>query len=150
MMPSHEPVIDPTTVVWEFESDGMPTGSLYVAAVIPRPPDDLPEQQPGVVGPQHLVGLSIDRMVDMLASTLQDRYLRPERERLFGIIATSAPDSTKADDATSRLIALEELDFPFSLYACIVPGTTPDGQAVVGVIVFYSEKGGTNGNGQLA
>lgn len=148
MTPSHEPVIDPTTVAWEFDpGDGVPAGAVYIAAVIPQPPDEPPAQQPGVVGSQHLVGLTIDRMVDMLASTLQDRYLRPQRERLFGVIATSAPDSPEVADATSRLTALEALDFPFPLYACVIPGTALDGRVVVGIIVFYTEKGGVNGNG---
>ena len=150
MMPSHEPVIDAATVAWEFEpGDGVPAGAVYLAAVIPQPPDDLPEQQPGVVGPQHLVGLTIDRMVDLLASTLQDRLLRPQRERLFGIIETSASDDSATDAAMQQLAALEKLDFPYPLYACVVPGTATDGQAVVGIVVFYTEKGGTNGNGEL-
>ena len=149
MMPSHEPVIDPMTVAWEFEcGDGMPAGAVYMAAVIPQPPDESPAQQPGVVGPQHLVGLTIDRIVDLLASAHQDRYLRPERERLFGIIATSAPESPEGADAVSRLTALEHLDFPYPIYGCIIPGVA-DGKAVVGIIVFYTEKGGTNGNGKL-
>ena len=149
MAPNHEPVIDAATVTWEFDpGDGVPAGAVYMAAIVPRPPDESPEQQPGVIGPQHLVGLTLDRMVDLLASALQDRYLRPERERLFGVIATSAPESPEGADATSRLTALEQLDFPYPLYGCIVPGVA-DGLPVVGVIVFYTEKGGANGNGSL-
>ena len=148
MMPSHESVIDADTVTWEFSvSDGVPETATYVAAVIPRPPDEPVAQQPGVVGPQHRVGLSTDRMVDMLASALQDRYLRPQRERLFGVVATSAPESPEAVAAMRQLQELEKLEFPYPVYGCVVPGKTQADQDVVGVIVFYME-GGETRNGQ--
>lgn len=150
MPPSHEPVIDVATVNWEFDPGPcLPINAVYIAAAIPRP-DNPPEQQPGIVGPQHRVGLTVDRMVDLLASSLQDRYLRPQRERLLGILGTAPTGSSDEDAATKQLLAMERLEFPWPIYASIVPGIAADGAPVIGIIVFYTEKGGGNGNGNGA
>ena len=130
-------------VTWAFDPGEIPGNAVYVAAVIDGPGEP-PPQQPGVVGPEHTVGLTVDRMVDLLASQLEDEFWRPHRMQLLGDADTAtSPEGLHL--ATAGLSAMNKVGFPYTIYASIVPGTTTDGRSVIGIIVFYMK--GENGNG---
>lgn len=134
------------TVAWTVDLGEIAVGTVYIAAVIAHPQDS-PPQQPGVVGPAHTVGITADRMVDLLASQLVDEFWRPQRVVLHGEMSL-APTPADVHAISQRLSALNRIDFPYTIYANLVSGITREGRSVLGIIVFYTKKEYSNGNGQ--